>query len=112
MADYYSSFVHLLFIGLLALFPVVNPIGSALMVNHYFANLTKPEKRKAVTKIVLYAFSLCTVTLFAGHWILELFGITIPVIQIAGGIMICKTGWEFLNGKPADDNGNNAQQPI
>ena len=43
MADYYSSFVHLLFIGLLALFPVVNPIGSALMVNHYFANLTKPE---------------------------------------------------------------------
>jgi multiple antibiotic resistance protein len=49
-------------------------------------------------KITLYAFSLCTVTLFAGHWILELFGITIPVIQVAGGIMICKTGWESLSG--------------
>jgi len=51
----------------------------------------------AVGKITLYAFCICTVSLFAGHYILELFGISIPVIQLAGGIMICKMGWEFLS---------------
>jgi multiple antibiotic resistance protein len=38
-----------------------------------------------------------------GHWILGLFGISIPVIQLAGGIMICKIGWEFLSADAKDD---------
>jgi multiple antibiotic resistance protein len=112
MPNYYYTFIHLLFIGVVALFPVVNPIGSALMVNHYLTNLIKPERRKVVTRITFYAFSLCTITLLVEHWILEVFGITIPVIQIAGGIMICKTGWELLNGEPSPDNGNSVHKPI
>ena len=107
MYAFYHSFVHLLFIGIIALFPVVNPIGSSFIVSPYFANLTRSEKRQAVGKITLYTFLICTVSLFAGHWILELFGISIPVIQLAGGIMICKMGWDFLstdkeNGPSAD----------
>src|ERR1700734_3458034 len=97
MNIFYHSFVHLLFIGIIALFPVVNPFGSAFIVNPYFSTLTRAEKRKAVKKITFYAFCICTVSLFAGHWILELFGISIPIIQLAGGIMICKMGWEFLS---------------
>ncbi|MEN0056293.1 MAG: MarC family protein [Mucilaginibacter sp.] len=93
----YHPFVHLLFIGIIALFPVINPVGSAFIITPYFSHLSKAEKRKAVGRITLYAFFICTVSLFAGHWILELFGISIPVIQLAGGIMICKMGWEFLS---------------
>jgi multiple antibiotic resistance protein len=43
------------------------------------------------------------VTLLTGHWILELFGLSIPIIQLAGGIMICKTGWDFLES-PKQNN--------
>lgn len=95
------SFIHLLFIGIITLFPVVNPIGSAFIVSPYFAHLNNADKKRAVKRITLYAFCICTVSLFAGHYILELFGISIPVIQMAGGIMICKMGWEFLS---SDDN--------
>jgi multiple antibiotic resistance protein len=97
MTEFYESFVHLVFIGIIALFPVVNPIGSAFMVSPYFENLTKGEKRKAVGQITFYAFLVCTVSLFVGQWILRLFGISVPVVQLAGGIMICKMGWEFLS---------------
>ncbi|MBL7764416.1 MAG: MarC family protein [Chitinophagaceae bacterium] len=100
------SFFHLLFISIVALFPVVNPIGSALMVNPYFSGLDRNDKRIAVRKIAFYAFCLCTFFLFAGHLLLNLFGISIPVIQLAGGIMICKTGWESLT---SDDT---SQQTI
>ncbi|MNK21371.1 inner membrane protein [compost metagenome] len=92
-----QSFLDMLFIGVIALFPVVNPIGSAFIVNPFLSNLSAQEKRKAVTKITLYAFTLCTISFFAGHWILQLFGITIPIVQLAGGIMICKIGWELLS---------------
>jgi multiple antibiotic resistance protein len=97
MPELYETFIHLTFIGIIALFPVVNPIGSAFMVSPYFENLTNGEKRIAVGQITLYAFLICTVSLFAGQWILRLFGISIPVVQLAGGIMICKMGWEFLS---------------
>ena len=101
------SFINLLFIGIIALFPVVNPLGSAFMVTPYFKNLNKAEKKIAVTKITLYAFGICTISLFVGHWILELFGLSIPVIQLAGGIMICKMGWESLSSdKKADYQDN------
>lgn len=83
--------------GVITLFPVVNPIGTAFVVMPYFDGLSDAERRSAVKKIAFYAFCVCTVTLFVGHWILELFGLTIPVIRTAGGIMICKTGWEFLS---------------
>lgn len=102
-----QSFVDMLFIGVIALFPVVNPIGSAFIVNPFLSNLPQPEKRKAVNKITLYAFSLCTIAFFAGHWILELFGITIPIVRLAGGIMICKIGWDLLSPSKKDEKASN-----
>jgi len=107
------SFINLLFIGMIALFPVVNPLGSAFMVTPYFSNLTKAEKNTAVAKITFYAFCICTVSLFLGHWILQLFGLSIPVIQLAGGIMICKMGWESLSSdKKTDHNSSGADSNL
>ena len=106
------SFINLFFFGMIALFPVVNPLGSAFMVTPYFSNLTKAEKNTAVAKITLYAFCICTVSLFAGHWILQLFGLSIPVIQLAGGIMICKMGWESLSSDKKTDHSADADAKL
>lgn len=109
MVNHFHSFVQLLFFGIIALFPVVNPIGSAFIVNPFLSQLSEPEKKAAVKKITLYAFLICIVSLFAGHWILELFGISIPVIQLAGGIMICKMGWDSLT-ENKDDYSDQAKE--
>ncbi|MFD0750397.1 MarC family protein [Mucilaginibacter calamicampi] len=96
MPEYLNSFIHLVFIGFVALFPVVNPVGTAFIVNPYFTSLSRKERLNAVKMITFYAFLICTITLLIGHWILEMFGISIPIIQLAGGIMMCKIGWESL----------------
>jgi multiple antibiotic resistance protein len=112
MIAYLHSFIHLVFIGFVALFPVVNPIGTAFIVNPFFSGLSLQEKKNVVKRISLYAFSICTVTLFTGHWILELFGLSVPIIQLAGGIMICKIGWEFLSSdKPANTSELSSEKP-
>ncbi len=100
MPQQFNTFIHLVFIGFVALFPVVNPIGSAFIVSPYFADISRKERLKFVKRITFYSFIICAITVLVGHWILELFGLSIPVIQLAGGIMICKIGWEFLS---ADD---------
>ena len=107
MTFHFNTFIHLVFIGFVALFPVVNPIGSAFIINPYFSTLSRKERVGAVKKVTFYAFIICICTLVVGHWVLELFGLSIPVIQLAGGIMICKIGWEFLSsdGSNAADKG-------
>lgn len=106
MTLHFANFVHLVFIGFVALFPVINPIGSAFIISPYFSGLSRKERIKAVKKVTFYAFLICATTLFLGHWILELFGLSIPIIQMAGGIMICKIGWEFLSS----DNKNGEKE--
>jgi multiple antibiotic resistance protein len=77
--------------------------NSLLMVDQYFTGLSRSERVRAARKISVYALGLCVFTLLVGHWILELFGLSVPIIQLGGGIMICKIGWEFLTtDKPTD----------
>ncbi len=68
---------------------MVNPVGTAFVVMPYLSSLDDAGKRRAVRLITLYAFCVCTITLLVGHWILSLFGLSIPVVQLAGGIIIC-----------------------
>ena len=97
MTIHFNSFIHLVFLGFVALFPVVNPLGTAFILSPYFSDLSRKQRVWAVARVTFYSFMICIVTLFIGHWILELFGLSIPIIQLAGGIMICKIGWEFLS---------------
>jgi multiple antibiotic resistance protein len=89
-------FVQLIFFGFISLFPAVNPIGSAFIVEPLLGDLSMPERRSASKKVALYCFAICTVTAVIGSWVLKLFGISIPIVQLAGGIMICRMGWQLL----------------
>lgn len=92
-----NSFVNLIFMGIIALFPVINPLGTAFLISPYLKNLSINEKKAAVRKITFYSFFFCVFIVIIGPFILEIFGITLSIIQIGGGITICKTGWDFLN---------------
>lgn len=104
MLIHIQAFLEIVFLGFIALFPVVNPIGTALMVDPYFTGLSRSERVRAARKISVYALGICVITLLVGHWILQLFGLTVPIIQLGGGIMICKIGWEFLTSDKSGDS--------
>jgi multiple antibiotic resistance protein len=89
-------FFQLIFFAFLSLFPAVNPIGSAFIVEPLIGDLSMPERRRASKKVALYCFTICTVSALVGSWVLKLFGISIPIVQLAGGIMICRMGWLLL----------------
>jgi multiple antibiotic resistance protein len=102
-----SSFFDLAFVGFVALFPVVNPIGTALVLDPFLHQLTTAERKIAAAKITLYCFLICTVALLVGSWLFELFGISLPVVRIAGGILICRTGWQMLS--PSNESNKSAE---
>lgn len=93
-------FLHLAVAGIIALFAPVNPIGTALVVNPFFEHLDDKGRHRAASKVTTYCLILCLTVLLVGSWFFKLFGISLPVVQLAGGIVICHMGWLLL----ASDN--------
>ncbi len=110
-----ADFIHAVTLGFIALFPVVNPIGTAFVINPFFEGVSQKERTGYVRRIAFMVFYFSTAIIFTGHWILELFGISVDVVRVAGGIVIFMLGWNMLSGKddPSSkvDTGNDDNSP-
>ncbi|HEV7163910.1 MAG TPA: MarC family protein [Gammaproteobacteria bacterium] len=95
--DELHVFLHLTVAGIIALFAPVNPVGTALVVNPFFEHLDEKGRHRAASKVTSYCLILCLTVVFAGSWFFKLFGISLPVVQLAGGIVICHMGWLLLS---------------
>jgi len=91
------------FLVLTALFPIVNPLGGApifLSLTRYYS----AEQRKLLSRrIAMNSIALIVASYFIGTHILAFFGISIPVVQVGGGLMVATTGWALLKHKDEDD---------
>jgi multiple antibiotic resistance protein len=100
-----------------ALFPVVNPIGTALVLYGMTRGVDDQIWKSMSRKIALYSFLFLSFFFFFGSDILKLFGISIPVVQFSGGIVLALMGWQLLNqnetSKPESKEGlNNPDSSI
>ena len=91
-----------------ALFPVVNPIGTALVLYGMTGDVDDKTWTSASRRIALNTFLLLSFFFFFGGFILKLFGISIPVVQLSGGMVVAAIGWGLLNQQevqqaPADE---------
>lgn len=84
-------------LALAAIFPVVNPPGAALI----FLGLTQdatPEIRKILAwRIARNSFFVLICALLLGALILQFYGISLPILRVAGGIIVAVAGWKLLN---------------
>ncbi len=92
-----SDLFHFSMLSFFALFPIINPIGNAFIINNFCNGITGKERKIIVTKIAIRSFFFGVIALLVGKFLLMLFGLSIPVIQITGGAIIFRTGWSFLS---------------
>ena len=100
-----SLFIALKIIPMIfmALFPVVNPIGTALILFGMTRGVDDQTWKSMSRKIAFFSFLFLSFFFFFGSYILKLFGISIPVVQFSGGMVLALMGWQLLNQK---DTGN------
>lgn len=88
-----------LLLVLAALLPIVNPFGGAPMFLAMTADCTPDLRATLAKRIAVNAFILLVASLFIGTYVLEFFGLSVPIVQVAGGIVVCATGWELLRAE-------------
>jgi multiple antibiotic resistance protein len=78
------------------LFPIVNPVGSAPIFLALTTNRTDRVRHVLARRVAGNTFVLLLGSLFIGSHVLQFFGITIPVLRVAGGLAVASFGWRLL----------------
>src|ERR1700736_2254926 len=80
----------------LALFPIVDPFGGIPIFFTMTANWTARDRRRTAFKTGMWVFVILVTFLFFGRFVLHFFGISLPVIKIAGGLIVANTAWGMV----------------
>ena len=95
-----------------ALLPLINPIGSALI----FLGLVGDEPARVyhslARRIAMATFFFLVVIEFLGSLLLNFFGISLPIIQLTGGLVIVATAWTLLFDKDSNSHAKGKRQEI
>ncbi len=87
-----------------ALFSIINPLGGAFIFLAATRRLPAATRRSLARKVAIYSFVTLNVSMLIGAFVLRFFGISMPVLRVAGGIVIALSGWQMLNAadEPAE----------
>ena len=88
-----------------ALFPIVNPIGNTPIFLSLTRGLTSHGRTVLARMVALNGLVLILASIFIGTHILAFFGISLPVVQVGGGLVVISTGWALLRHNSDDDAG-------
>ena len=83
----------------LALFAIVNPIGSVPIFITATNGSSEAERTSIVRLIALTVFLVLTISVLLGDLILEFFGIGIPSFQAGGGILLLLMAISMMHAK-------------
>ena len=79
-----------------AILPIVNPFGSAPMFLAMTHGADTGTRKALALQVAINSFLLLMGSLIFGNFVLKLFGLSVPVVQFAGGLVLCSLGWRLL----------------
>jgi len=92
-----------------ALFPIVNPIGGSPMFLLLTQEYSTEARRLLARRVAMNSFMLLIASVVVGTHILTFFGISLPVVQIGGGLVVMSTGWQMLTRSDPSSAGDRSQ---
>jgi multiple antibiotic resistance protein len=97
---------------LTALFPIVNPLGGSPVFFALTREYPPPTRRVLARQVALNSFILLIASFLIGTYVLHFFGISIPVVQVGGGLIVISNGWNMLKSKEEVDRGPDVQKKV
>lgn len=91
-----TGFFSSVLVTLITLLPIINPVSTAILLLGISAHLSKEDRNRQITLACIYMSGILVVFLLGGHFIMIFFGISVPGIRIAGGMVIGFLGFRML----------------
>src|SRR3979490_886477 len=86
-----------------ALFSIVNPLSGAFIFFGATRELEPKVRAQTARWVAIYSFSIVAASLYIGAYVLGFFGVSLPVLRVAGGIIVAAAGGRMLNAPDATE---------
>lgn len=106
----FNEFTKTVLVIVAGLLPIINPPATALIVLSMVPHATDAERSEVARRISINSFAILLASLSIGAYVLSFFGISIPVLRAAGGLIIAMAGWNLLQA-PDDQDAEPAPTP-
>jgi multiple antibiotic resistance protein len=97
IAEDIRVFLESLLLAFATLLPIVNPLGAAPVYLAKTVDLTAGERADLARRVALNCFLLLLSSLLIGAYVLDFFGLSVPIVQVAGGLVVCSLAWSLLD---------------
>lgn len=92
---------HLVFLGLVLLIPLTNPLTSVALFLSLSGDMSQEERHRQSKMASIYVFMILVLSFVGGEVVMNTFGISIPGLRIAGGLIVAYIGFRMLFPDPA-----------
>lgn len=100
MKSFISEIVGFVLLAFPALFSIINPLAGAFIFLSATERVSRRARHALARKVAIFSFVTLVVSMVAGVYVLRFFGISMPVLRVAGGIVIALSAWQMLNPDP------------
>jgi multiple antibiotic resistance protein len=85
------------------LLPILNPLATAPIYASLLGNISNKAQARIARQVAINCWFLLIAAIFIGSHVLNFFGISLPIVRVAGGIIVAAAGWGLLGNKGTDE---------
>ncbi len=89
---------------LAALLPILNPAATAPIFLGLTEGASISTRALLARRIARNMFALMAGSMLVGSYVLDLFGISLPIVRVGGGLIVAANAWRLLNASHAGDD--------
>jgi multiple antibiotic resistance protein len=99
LAQFLRTLPHSAAATFLALFPIVDPPGGVPIFFSMTTSWEAKDRSRTALKTGIWVFVILVAFMFFGRFVLHFFGISLPVLKIAGGLIVANTAWGMVTSR-------------
>jgi len=97
-----TDFLHALLLVPVTLLPIINPLSGATVFT-MTAGKNPDTSRHLARQVAINCWFVLVASMLVGTYVLELFGISLPIVRVGGGLLVAASGWRMLNSNDEDE---------
>ena len=93
----FAAFSKSFLLVLATMLPILNPVSVSAIFLTLTEGASKETRRVIATRIAINVTLLTIFFMLVGSYMLDMFGLSIDIVRLGGGLLVAVIGWNMIN---------------